>query len=176
MKAARKDFGDPRPKGKPKLVSVPIDAPTKLELVREDVERLKAVWPWESDSIDEVDIKRVLEFMNADRRIHCVNELHRVMKTGAKALLHIPYWASSAAISDLAYEWPPIAEGWFYHLNAAWRKANNAIETRYSCDFEPTWGYAMHPLIASRNQEYQQHAMFFWKEAATGVIATLTKK
>jgi hypothetical protein len=44
----------------------------------------------------------------------------------------------------------------------------------FSCDFDVVWGWSLHPQIAVRNQEYQQHALTFWIEAAQDMIATLT--
>lgn len=46
----------------------------------------------------------------------------------------------------------------------------------YSCDFECTWGYGMHPTLQGRNTEYQQFALNFYKEAVQDIHATLTKK
>lgn len=45
----------------------------------------------------------------------------------------------------------------------------------YSCNFQCTWGFSLHPHLLTRNQEYQQHALQFWKESAQDIIATLTK-
>jgi SAM-dependent methyltransferase len=152
------------------------DLEVKLELKQEDVGRLVKTWPWADDSVDEAMFVKVIEYLTPDERIHFVNELQRVMKKGGKAQLMFPHWSSSQAYADLSYVMPPIVEGWFYHLNKDWRTANNPLESRYDCDFDTTWGYSLHPLIQPKNQEYQQHAVTFWKEAAQGVCATLTKK
>ena len=45
-----------------------------------------------------------------------------------------------------------------------------------NCDFEAYWDYNRHPAITPRNQEYQQHALSFWKEAAQDIVATLVKR
>lgn len=46
----------------------------------------------------------------------------------------------------------------------------------FKCNFEATWGYGLHPQISLKNQEAQQFAMNFYKEACTDIIATLTCK
>lgn len=70
----------------------------------------------------------------------------------------------------------------FYYLSKEWR-STQAPHTDsahnphgYACDFEATWGYSLHQGLISRNAEYQQHALAYWKEAAQDIIATLTKR
>jgi ubiquinone/menaquinone biosynthesis C-methylase UbiE len=152
------------------------DLEVKIELAQEDLDKLRGTWPWEDSSVDEASFNRVIEFLTPAERIHFVNELYRVLKKDAKAMVKFPHWSSSQAYADLAYAYPPISEAWFYHLDKEWRKVNNPLEARYTCDLVTTWGYALHPLIQPKNQEYQQHAVTFWKEAAQGVIATMTKR
>jgi SAM-dependent methyltransferase len=147
-----------------------------LEFSKADLQVVKFNLDYEDDSIDQVNIIRVMEYLNGVERINFVNELYRILKKDGKASIITPYWASNKAYGDLDVQWPPVSESWYPHLKAEWRKANNPDETRYKCDFDPTWGYGMHPLIQSRNQEYQQHALTFWKEASQDMIANLTKR
>jgi hypothetical protein len=88
----------------------------------------------------------------------------------------VPHWASCRAYGDLTHQWPPVSEFWFYYLGKDWRAANAPHNDGYTCDFDATWGYTLHQEIAARNQEYQIHAMNFFKEAAQDIVATLTKK
>ena len=151
--------------------------PVKLELDYKDIKRLNGHrWPYVANSVDEAYIVNLIPFLQPDERIRFMNELWRVLKKDAKAQIVSPHWCSARAHSDLAFVYPPVAEGWYYHLNADWRKANAPWGTKYRCDFDMTFGYGMHPLIVSRNQEYQQNAVTFWKEAAQDLIATVTKK
>lgn len=46
-------------------------------------------WPWEDSSIDEVIAYDIIEHI-ADR-IHVMNELHRVLKPGARATIETPH-------------------------------------------------------------------------------------
>lgn len=133
-------------------------------------------WPWADESVDEVHCSHFVEHLKADERIHFVNELYRVLKNGCKAQIIVPHWASCRAYGDLTHQWPPVSEFWFYYLSKEWRDQNAPHNDGYTCDFQATWGYAMRPDLATRNQEFQQFAMANYKEALTDIIATLVKR
>lgn len=138
---------------------------------------LRNQWPWEDNSVDEVNASHVLEHFTATERIHFMNELYRVLKPGSKATIITPHWSSARAYGDLTHQWPPVSEFWYYYLSKEWRKTNAPHQDdQYSCDFEATWGYNLRPDLASRNQDYQMFAMCNYKEAAQDIIATVTKK
>lgn len=140
------------------------------------VMNLSEAWPWDDDSVDEAHASHFVEHLDADERIHFVNELHRVLKPGAKCTVITPHWASMRAYGDLTHKWPPVSEFWFYYLSKEWRASNAPHNDFYACDFEVTWGYNLHGEIQVRNQEQQMFAVSFYKEAAQDIIATLTKK
>lgn len=145
-----------------------------------------APWPWEDNSVAEVSSSHFLEHLtNFDgkwERVKFFNELYRVMKPGAKATLVFPHWASNRYYGDPTHK-EPFSEMGFYYLKREWRLTQgNAPHADiahnpngYTCDFDATWGYSMHPSLNVRNQEYQMHAMTFWKEACQDIIATLVK-
>lgn len=136
-------------------------------------------------SVDEVHCSHFLEHLtNLDdkwERVNFFNELYRVMKPGAKCQLIFPHWASSRYYGDPTHK-EAFSEFGFYYLKREWRlDQNNAPHADisvnphgYACNFEATWGYGLHPHLLTRNTEYQMHALSFWKEAATDMIATLT--
>lgn len=136
---------------------------------------LRKPWPWENDSVDEVHCSHFVEHLTAPERIHFANELHRVLKTGGKAAIITPHWASARAYGDLTHQWPPVAEWWYFYLSKDWRATNAPHNDEYTCDFSATWGYGLHPSLLARNQEYQNHAATFFKEAAQDLHASLTK-
>lgn len=143
-------------------------------------------WPWKDGSVEEVHCSHFLEHLdhNAQRpeRVTFMNELYRVLRVGGKATIITPHWASNRAYGDFTHADKPVSEMFFYYLNREWRKANAPDNDKewnpdgYDCDFEATWGYSMHPNLHGRNQEYQTHALTFWKEAAQDMIATLVKR
>jgi SAM-dependent methyltransferase len=146
----------------------------------------KEKWPFKDGSVDEVHASHFLEHLEPMERVHFVNELYRVLKPpeydGAGRLVKglatviVPHWASQRAYGDLTHKWPAVSEFWFYYLDKDWRAVNAPHNDFYTCNLVVTWGYNMHPEIVSRNSEYQQNAMKWWKEACSDTIATLIKK
>ncbi len=136
----------------------------------------KDKWPWEDNSVDEVWCNQLVEHLHPPERIHFVNELHRVLKKGAKATIITPHWASNRAYGDLTHVWPPVCEWWYSYLKAEWRKVNAPHNDGYTCDFEGAWGYVPNPKIQTRATEFQQWAMEFYKESAMDLVATITKR
>lgn len=138
---------------------------------------LRKPWPWKTSSVDEVNADYLVQYFTPKERVHFANELYRVLKPEARAVIKAPHWCSARAYGDTTAHWPPISEMWFVTLNKAWREAQNRVDTSgYTCDFDFTLGYGLHPAIISRNAEYQQNAVTFWKEAAQDICATLTPR
>lgn len=142
-------------------------------------------WPFKDESVGEANATHFLEhltnFEGRWERVHFFNELWRVLKVGATASIILPHWCSNRYYGDPTHK-EPWSEMGFYYLSDEWR-LKEAPHTDikwnpngYRCNFQATWGYALHPSLVPRNQEYQQHAMQFWKEAAQDVISTLTKR
>ena len=184
-----------------KLKVVPKAAPTKLDIGCGKNKRegftgvdqyemdnvdivcdLRKPWPFEDDSIEEIYCSHFIEHLESKDRVHFYNELYRVMKKDAKATVIVPHWCSNRAYGDPTHAWPPVSEMSFYYLSQVWRKTQAPHtdsfynKDGFKCDFEATWGYSMHPTIMTRNQEFQQFAIGFYKEAAQDMIATLTKR
>ena len=143
----------------------------KVDVVRD---LSKGKWPWKDSSVDEAHCSHMLEHLTWPERVHFLNELHRVLKKGAKCQVIIPHWASSRYYGDPTHQ-SPISEFAFFYLNAEWRKAN-APHTGYRCDFDATWGYNLHPALAVWVPERQQEAVQWFKESCQDILATLTKK
>ena len=135
-----------------------------------------APWPWKDSSVEEAHASHFVEHLVPEARIHFVNELYRVLIPGGKCTVIVPHWCSCRAYGDLTHVWPPVSEFWFYYLSTKWRAENAPHNDFYKCDFEVTWGYNMHQSLVPRNQEYQSHAMQFWKEAVQDITATMIAK
>ena len=142
---------------------------------------LTARWPFDDASVDEVHCAQMIEHLTVTQRVFFVNELYRVLKPGGKASLIVPHWASCRAYGDPTHQWPPVSEFWFYYLSAKWRSTEAPHTDQqvwpegFCCDFEVTWGYAVHKAIQFRNSEYQDFAVNFYKEAIQEIHATLTR-
>lgn len=148
----------------------------KFDGVDQVVDLSKKTWPWPDNSVEEVHCSHFVEHLTAESRIHFANELYRILVPGGKATIMTPHWASTRAYGDLTHQWPPVSEFWYYYLLRSWRETQAPHNDMYTCDFDVTWGYSMHPALISRNPEYQMHALGFWKEAAQDLIATLIKR
>ena len=153
----------------------------------------KGKWPFPDNSVEEAHASHFLEHLtNFDgkwERVTFFNELYRVLKVGAKATLIFPHWNSHRYYGDPTHK-EPFSEMGFYYLSREWRLGNpekglgaNAPHTDisvnpngYNCDLEAVWGNNMHPSLTVRNQEYQQYAMAWYKEAIQDIHATLTKR
>lgn len=139
-------------------------------------------WPFDDDSVAEAHSSHFIEHLTAMQRVHFCNELYRVLKPGSGCMLIAPHWASCRAYGDPTHQWPPVSEFWFYYLSKEWRSINAPhtdaanIAGGFNCDFECTWGYSVHPVIALKHQEAQQFAFGFYKEAIQDINATLKKK
>ena len=133
-------------------------------------------WPWGDDTVEEGHASHFIEHLDADERIHFFNELHRVLIPGGKCIIITTNWASNRAYGDLSHKWPPVSEMFYYYLLKDWRAVNAPHNDFYTCDFDAVWGYSMHNELLVKNQEYQQHAQTFYKEAAQDIICTVTKR
>jgi hypothetical protein len=160
--------------------SKPFDG--KVDIVHD----LTQKWPFEDGTVTEAYCSHFLEHLTAQQRIHFVNELHRVLKPGAKnasgqavegfATIITPHWASNRAYGDLTHQWPPVAEMWFFYLSKDWRRDHAPHNDFYTCDFEASWSYKKHPALQPWSVEDQKYAMQFFKEAAQDLVCTLVKK
>lgn len=137
---------------------------------------------FEAESVEEAHASHFLEHLHPPQRIALFNGLYRVMKPGAQVTLITPHWASCRAFGDMTHVWPPVSEFFYFYLNREWREGNaphcdiKHNPAGFDCHFEGTWGHGMHPALHARNQEYQQFALAWYKEAAQDLHACLTRK
>lgn len=133
-------------------------------------------WPLESDSVEEIQCSHFFEHIPAKLRRPFMEEIHRILKVGGKANFITPM--GDRNFQDATHEWPPVVPGSFLYYNQDWLKQNKLLHGEYvtTADFDFTYGYNLHPNVASRNQEYQQYALQFYHNAATDLYVTLIKK
>lgn len=142
---------------------------------------LRKPWLWDDASVDEVHCSHFLEHLDAKERVHFWNELYRVLKPGAKALIITPHWCSCRAYGDPTHQWPPVSEFAFLYLNRDWRIVNaphtdkKNVPWGFDCHFTTVSGYSFDNALAARNTEYVNHALANFKEAAQDLITTATK-
>lgn len=137
--------------------------------------------PFEDGTVEEAYAAHFVEHLNAVERCHLFNELYRVMKPGAKMSMIVPHWGSSRAYGDPTHQWPPLGEMWFYYLKREWRMSQAPHTDKsnwplgYDCDFDATWGYSLNPGLSTRNAEFQQFAMSYYREGVQDLAATLSR-
>lgn len=136
---------------------------------------LRKSWPWKKDSVSEVHCSHFLEHLTGAERIGFFNELCRVMKPGATGLFIVPHWSSGRAYGDVTHQWPPVVEMFWYYLDKTWREAN-APHVGFKCDFGVTWGYNLAHPWNLKLPEAQQFAIQHYKEVASDMVATVTKR
>lgn len=156
-------------------------------------------WPWADNSVTEIHMSHTLEHFTQEERCHVMNEMYRVLKTGkyvdgqiveGHATIITPYLFSDRAYGDPTHKWPAIGDWFYLYLNKTWRMGDeNGVGANaphadykynkkgYKCNFERVVAsYNLHPSIQNRNQEFQQDAVMWKKEAAQDGIAVLIKK
>jgi hypothetical protein len=133
-------------------------------------------WPIESDSVDEIHCSNFFEHVPAKLRKPFMEEVHRVLKQGKNATFITPM--GDRMSQDPTHEWPPIVPGSYLYFNQGWLTSNKLTHGEYvtTADFDYTYGYGLHPSVATRNAEYQQYAIQFYQNAASDLHVTLTKR
>jgi hypothetical protein len=135
--------------------------------------------PFDNDSVDEVFSRYFLpcltNFNHKNERIKFFNELYRIMKVGTTATIVVPAWNANGGQGHPLFQ-EPFYEGALYFLSKDWRTLNAPEVTQYTCNFDATWGYNLHPNLTTRNQEYQQFALSNYCNAALDLFITLKKK
>jgi hypothetical protein len=149
-------------------------------------------WPWDSSTVEEVYSSHFIEHLEPRQRVWFWNELHRVMKPGAKATIIAPYWSSMRAYGDPTHRWPPICEYTFFYLNRKWRLGDESqpanaphVDVKFAgpdvhgleCDFDFTVGYlADQQVMGSKHPDQQSVMIRHWINAVNDVQVTLEKR
>lgn len=137
---------------------------------------MKFPWPFKSDSVEEVFSSHFLEHVPGLLRIPFMDELYRVMKVGAKAIIITPFGWSSRAVQDPTHQWPPIVEASFLYFNKGWREQNKLTHYLGKCDFDFNINYIADPETASKNEESRNFYIKHYVNAISDLQMVLTKR
>lgn len=132
-------------------------------------------WKWANDSVDEARASHFVEHLTGWERVRFFNELHRVMKPGAKFVMIVPHWSHDSAYGDPTHQWPPMSEWMVLYLNKAWRDAN-APHVGYTCDFDTTYGYSLEGDAPTRAPEVQAFWVRNYRNVIREMHATMVKR
>lgn len=151
---------------------------SKLKGVDQVVDLSKYPWPWKDGSVAEVHCSHFFEHIPGMQRPRFMDELYRILAPAAKVTIIVPYGNSDRAVQDYTHQWPPVVAESFLYFNKEWRTKNGLTHGDYAmkCDFDFGYGYALDPTIATRSQDVQQFSLRHYKNAASDLQVTLTKK
>jgi SAM-dependent methyltransferase len=132
-------------------------------------------WVLPDNSVDEVRSSHFVEHLTGAERVEFFNELWRVMKPNATALIITPNWSHSCAYGDPTHQWPPMSQWYPLYLHRDWRAAN-APHAPFTCHFDHVIAGSWDQSIESRNQEAKSFMMDKYVNAWRDLIVTLTKR
>lgn len=132
-------------------------------------------WPFENNTVDEILCNYLFHKIPGKDRGDFMDEMHRVLKVGSKAVVVVPYWTSFRSVMDFRYEWPPVADASFLYFNKGWRKAQG-IENICKCDFDFGYGYTYDPEAATRSDEVKSNWVKHQLNTALDLQVVLTKR
>lgn len=146
-------------------------APLEGVDVVHDLNRLP--WPVENASVEEVHCSHFVE--HVDSLITFMEELARILVTGAKATLIMPYYTSMRAWQDPTHK-RALSEASFLYFNKGWRTQNGLDHYPIACDFDFSYAYAFQPEWAMRAQEARDFALKHYWNVASDLHVYLTKR
>lgn len=127
--------------------------------VKHVVDLMTTPWPFETSSVDEARSSHFFEHLDGDQQIGFMNELWRILKPGAGALITTPFGWSVRAWQDPTHKRPIFVETYLYYQKA-WREANKLTHGPYAkilCDFDITTPHqAIDGFLQNKNLETQQ--------------------
>lgn len=129
-------------------------------------------WPIESESVEEVSCEHYIEHTLCLMKF--LNELHRVMKPGAKAHIVAPYYTSMRAFQDPTHV-RMITEATFVYFNKAWRVDQKLEHYPITADFDYIFAYGVAPEWANRSEETRAFAIRHYWNVVADIIVTLTR-
>jgi predicted SAM-dependent methyltransferase len=132
--------------------------------------------PWLAEnSVDEVRSSHFVEHLTGTERIAFFNELYRVMKKDATALIITPNWSHSCAYGDPTHQWPPMSQWYPLYLHREWR-STNAPHAAFTCHFDHVIAGSWDGGLEVRTMEYRQFAMHNYTNGWRDLIVTLTAR
>lgn len=130
-------------------------------------------WPFDDNSVDEIMCSHYIEHVH--NLIFFIDEMHRIMKQGAKATIIAPYYASMRAIQDPTHV-RSICEASFLYYNKGWRDSQKLDHYGIKSDFDFTYGYQVQPEWANRSEDARAFAMKHYINVISDIHIILTKR
>ena len=145
----------------------------KLPEVDQEVNLEAFPWPFDDESVDEIFCSHYVE--HTTDLIKFMDEVYRILKTGAKATIVAPYYSSVRAWQDPTHK-RAISEFTFMYFNKGWRDVNKLEHYGIKSDFDFTYGYVVDPAWVNRSEETRAFAIKFYINAVSDIQVVLTKR
>ena len=130
-------------------------------------------WPFADKSVDEAVCNHYIE--HTKDIIKFMDELYRILKPGAKALIRAPYYNSVRGWQDPTHT-RLISEATFLYYNKDWRTQNKLDHYPIHCDFDYNFGYDFTPDWAMRSEEAKAFALRHYTNVVSDIQVILIKK
>lgn len=170
--------GDRKKEG---YIGVDIEETPSVDIVHD---LTKYPWPFEDNSVDEVHCSHYIEHIphdinnENDRRdgfIQFMDEVHRILKPGGKAVFIAPYYTSMRAYGDPTHR-RYIADWSFYYFNKEWLDANKLTHYNIKSDFDIVFSYFLTNDMTLKSEEVRKKAFTHDWNVINDIQAELTKR
>ena len=133
----------------------------------------KFPWPFETSSVDKIFCSHYIE--HTPDLISFANELHRIMKVGAKAEIIAPYYSSIRAWQDPTHL-RAISENTFLYFNKKWREINRLDHYQVVADFDFECNFILNPHWQDKPVDEIKFAIKHYINVVSDIHVILTKR
>lgn len=136
-------------------------------------------WDFPDNSVDEARCSHFLEHLTGDEQITFMNELYRILKPGAGAIIITPYGWNDRAWMDPTHKRPIVFSSYLYY-NKGWREANKLTHGPYArivADFDfQSLENPVNPFWGSRSMETKTMASQFFINVVEDLSVLVIKR
>lgn len=144
---------------------------------------LEFPWPFEDDSIDEINCSHFIEHIPHDIKnpndsrdgfIQFMDEIYRILVPGGKAHIQCPYYTSMRAFGDPTHT-RYIAEWSFFYFSKEWVETNKLEHYNISSNFDMKYSYLITNELSLRSEEVRTKSFLHDWNAIDDIIVELIK-
>jgi SAM-dependent methyltransferase len=133
----------------------------------------KFPWPFEDNSVEEINCSHYLEHTGDLCRF--MDECYRILIPGGKMQVVSPYYTSVRCWQDPTHK-RAISEMTFMYFNAGWRLSQKLDHYPIRCDFDFTYGYSINAPWNQKAEEARNFAITHYVNVVSDIFVTLTKR
>ena len=155
--------------------TVEVKEELKVDVLTDISDYLSFPWPYEDNSIKDMTVGGVFEYVQGRLRGRFMDEVYRVLVPNGTVAFAVPYWNTAKGCQDYRYEYPPLCEQSFLYFNKGWREVNK-LELGIVCDFDYTYGFQAEAETAARNEESRSFYIKHYTNCVDALHLMLTKR